>query len=74
VDAQLLFHVVTHGKADDFAIVAIQDGSDVEFSVRAWNLRDIGQPFLIGCLSGKIPANQVFCLLRRGVSCARRER
>ncbi|MPM77719.1 hypothetical protein SDC9_124727 [bioreactor metagenome] len=46
-DAKLFFHVVIHSEAYDLAVITIQNRSDIQLSVRARNLRNVGQPFLI---------------------------
>lgn len=62
-DAQALFHVVIHGEADNFAVITVQNGGNVERPVRARNLSDIGQPFLIRSSRGKVPANHFYLFL-----------
>lgn len=51
-----------HSKADDFTVIAVQNGGNIELSVCTRYPCDIGL-FFIGDHCGRVPLNQVFRLL-----------
>ena len=63
-DTQLLLHVVIHGKTDDLPVITVQNCCQVQLAVLTLDLRDIRQPLPVGSVCGKIPVDQVLCLLR----------
>ena len=54
LNAQFFLPIVVHSEANDFTVVTIQNRSNVQFTVPAWNLGNIGQPLPSGNEDGAV--------------------
>lgn len=63
VYAEFLFHIITHFKSDDLAVEAVENRRNIEFSVSALNLGDIGQQLFQRLVCAEISFYQILSVL-----------
>jgi len=66
-NTQLLLYIVIHGKIDDLPVITVQNCCQIQLAVLILDVRDIRQTLPVGSVCGKIPVDQVLCLLRSQV-------
>ncbi len=59
-DGEFRAHVISHGPADHFAGEQVEDHGQVEPALAGRDIRDIGQPDLIGAVGNKVLVQHVF--------------
>jgi hypothetical protein len=67
-DTQFFLHVVVHSEAHDLTVIAIQNRSNIQLAVLAWNLCNISQPLSVfGASAVKFACNQIVSFLSGGI-------
>ena len=68
VYTELLLHVITHFKSDDFTVEAVEYRRNIEFSVSTLYLSDIGQELLHWFVCSEISFDQILSVLSFSIS------